>query len=129
MRGGRTVTSTEALPYASAPPGGQPPYLHAEYGSTVKRAPLRKPIRLDHTLSEVTGPSFADGWAGPNAVDLTRQHKGEPLGERVIVAGRVRDRGCRPGANYPLAPLRCQSARPHIHTRAPPKSPLPPHFH
>src|SRR5260221_6783274 len=123
MRGGRTVTSTEALPYASAPPGGQPPYLHAEYGSTVKRAPLRKPIRLEHTLSEVTGPSFADGWAGPNAVDLTRQHKGEPLGERVIVAGSVRDRAGRAVGDTLLVRLARHFARRAIHARDQPHAP------
>jgi len=34
-------------PFAPVPPGAQPPYLHADYGSTVKRAPQNPPIRLE----------------------------------------------------------------------------------
>ena len=78
-------------PFARVGEGAQPPYLHRDYGSTVKRAPQHAPIRIDHTLTEVTGPIFTDGWAGADAADLTRQHHGEPLGERIIVAGRVLD--------------------------------------
>src|SRR5581483_667941 len=84
------------LEYARQPAGEQPPALYPDYASTVKRAPQRPPLRFEHTLSEVTGPRFADFWAGPDAADLTRRHRGEPLGERIIVAGRVLDEAGRP---------------------------------
>src|SRR5947208_1108426 len=45
--------------------GEQPPYLYEPYRSTLKRAPRRPPIPLPHTVSEVTGPGFSKGWAGP----------------------------------------------------------------
>lgn len=122
------MTSTAPLPYAGATPGGQPPYLHADYGSTVKRAPRRAPIRLDHTLSEVTGPSFTDGWAGLDAVDLTRQHKGEPLGERIILAGRVHDQDGKPVANTLIELWQCNSAGRYIHERDQHDAPLDPNF-
>ena len=64
--------TTTIRPFAPVPEGAQPPYLHADYGSTRKRAPNHQPIRLEQTLTEVTGPVFADGWAGPEVVDLTR---------------------------------------------------------
>src|SRR5436309_14981363 len=83
-------------PFARPRPGTQPPYLYPDYQSTVKRSPKRPLIAFEHTLSEVTGPIFADRWAGPDATDLTRQHQGAPLGERIIVAGRVLDEGGRP---------------------------------
>jgi protocatechuate 3,4-dioxygenase, beta subunit len=122
------VTTTDPRPYASVPPGGQPPYLHAEYGSTVKRAPARKPIRLEHTLSEVTGPSFADFWAGPNAADLTRQHKGAPLGERMILAGAVRDGDGRPVADTLIELWQCNSAGRYVHASDQHDAPLDPNF-
>jgi protocatechuate 3,4-dioxygenase, beta subunit len=122
------VTTTDPRPYASAPQGGQPPYLHAEYGSTVKRAPARKPIRLEHTLSEVTGPSFADFWAGPNAADLTRQHKGAPLGERMILAGAVRDGDGRPVADTLIELWQCNSAGRYVHASDQHDAPLDPNF-
>src|SRR5207302_11424509 len=83
--------TTSPPPFARPRPGTQPPYLYPDYASTVKRAPHRAPIRFEHTLSEVTGPVFADRWAGPDATDLTTPHKGAPLGERIIVQGRVLD--------------------------------------
>ena len=122
------VTTTDPRPYAGPPQGGQPPYLHAAYGSTVKRAPSRKPLRLERTLSEVTGPSFADFWAGPNAADLTRQHKGEPLGERMILAGTVRDGDGRPVADTLIELWQCNSAGRYIHARDQHNAPLDPNF-
>src|SRR5688500_14444073 len=51
-------------PYNPERPGGQPPYDHAPYASTHKRHPKEKLVKLEHTLTEVTGPGFAGGWAG-----------------------------------------------------------------
>jgi protocatechuate 3,4-dioxygenase beta subunit len=62
----------------------------------MKRSPARAPLRLEHTLSEVTGPSFSSGWAGPDLLDLTRPGKGEALGQRIILVGRVLDEDGRP---------------------------------
>ena len=116
------------LPYARTVPGAQPPYLHAAYGSTVKRAPLRPPIRLPNTLSEVTGPRFADGWVGANQVDLTRQHKGAPLGERMILAGHVRDQDGKPAADTLIELWQCNSSGRYTHARDQHDAPLDPNF-
>jgi protocatechuate 3,4-dioxygenase beta subunit len=80
-------------------PGTQPDYLHLPYVSSIKRAPTKPQIRIPFTLSEVTGPSFRPEIVQPKACDLTRQHSGEPLGERIIVSGRVLDENARPLAN------------------------------
>src|SRR5436305_7770515 len=55
--------ASDPLPYQRPRPGTQPPTLYPDYASTVKRAPKRKPIRFEHTLSEVTVPSIAESWA------------------------------------------------------------------
>jgi protocatechuate 3,4-dioxygenase beta subunit len=85
----------QLLGYRRPPAQTQPVYLEPRYVSTLKRAPTQPLILLPHTLSEVTGPVF--GWddirAGDN--DLTRQHDGEPIGERIIVSGRVFDENGR----------------------------------
>lgn len=73
-----------------------PPYLHPDYVSTRTRAPKRPLVPLAHTLSEVTGPAFGDEPVGELDHDLTRQHEGEPLGERMILHGRVLDGDRRP---------------------------------
>lgn len=87
----------------SEPPGyrrphrdTQPDYLHPPYVSTRRRAPTNPLILLPHTLSEVTGPLFGHDAIAPTDHDLTRQHAGEPIGERIIVTGRVLDEEGRP---------------------------------
>src|SRR6266540_3349866 len=68
-----------------------PPRPFADYRSTVKRSPSRPLIIMPHTLSELTGPVYGHESVRDGDNDLTRQHEGEPLGERIIVHGRVLD--------------------------------------
>ena len=90
------MNRTDPIPYARENKRAQPAYDYADYRSTEKRHPKGKLIRIEHTLSEVTGPGFASGWAGPDSADLIHQHKSAPVGERIIVAGRVLDEDGRP---------------------------------
>ena len=64
--------------------------------ATRTRAPKQPLVPLAHTLSEVTGPVFGHERVGELDHDLTRQHASEPLGERIIVSGRVLDGDGRP---------------------------------
>src|ERR1043166_8309973 len=77
--------------YLRPPAHTQPAYVEPLYVSTLKRGPKHPPIILPHTLSEITGPVF--GWSDikPTDFDLTRQHEGDPIGERIIITGRVLD--------------------------------------
>jgi protocatechuate 3,4-dioxygenase, beta subunit len=76
--------------------GVHPPLDWPAYRSTALRAPSRPLVPLPHTLTELTGPVFGDDRLGPGDADLTGQHDGEPLGERIIVTGRVLDEAGRP---------------------------------
>jgi protocatechuate 3,4-dioxygenase beta subunit len=69
----------------------QPPYLYPDYVATRLRAPKRPLVILPRTLSDTTGPVYGRGAVGELDDDLTRQHSGEPLGERIVVTGRVLD--------------------------------------
>jgi protocatechuate 3,4-dioxygenase beta subunit len=73
-----------------------PPYLHPDYVATRTRSPKRPLLLLPHTLSEVTGPVYGHDRVGELDHDLTRQHDGEPIGERIILHGRVLDGDGRP---------------------------------
>jgi len=115
-------------PYARPPPGGQPPYLHEEYRSTIKRAPSRALLPLDQTISEVTGPAFAPASAGPEVVDLTRQGKAEPLGQRIVLAGRLLDEGGRPVAKSLVELWQCNAAGRYLHQKDQHDAPLDPNF-
>jgi protocatechuate 3,4-dioxygenase, beta subunit len=76
--------------------GPDPPYLFPDYRSTTLRAPGKPLLLLPQTLSELTGPVYGHDDVGALDHDLTEGHGGEPLGERIIVAGRVTDGDGRP---------------------------------
>jgi protocatechuate 3,4-dioxygenase beta subunit len=66
------------------------------YRSTRRRAPDRPLVTLPEELHSVSGPVFGEDALGEGDGDLTRQHDGEPLGERIIVTGRVVDEDGHP---------------------------------
>jgi protocatechuate 3,4-dioxygenase beta subunit len=92
-----------------------PPYLHPDYASTLTRAPKRPLVPLPHTLSEVTGPVFGHELVGELDHDLTRQHEGEPVGERIILHGRVLDGDGRPVRNTLVEIWQANSAGRYLH--------------
>jgi len=75
----------------------EPPYLHPDYRSTELRAPKHEPVVLpDEWFHNVPGPVFGRIPVRDEDADLTRQHRGEPLGERIIITGRVLDSDGQP---------------------------------
>ncbi len=109
--------------------GTQPDNDYAPYGSTVKRHPTQPLISLAHSLSEITGPSFADRWHGADAADLTRDGKGEAQGQRIIVTGRVLDEDGRPVRNTLVEVWQANAAGRYDHDGDGHDAPLDPHFH
>ena len=103
--------------YAKPLPGAQPPLLHPAYRSTLKRAPLRPPLRLEQGLSEITGPGFTSGWAGPSETDLTRAATGEAMGQRIVVTGRLRDGDGRPIRQGLVELWQCNAAGRYLHEK------------
>jgi len=85
------MTSIVVSGYRRATEGVHPPLAVPAYRSTLRRAPSRPPLIIPTTLTEITGPALGERDLGPLDADLTRQHSGEPLGERIIVHGRVLD--------------------------------------
>ncbi len=73
-----------------------PPHLHPDYVGTRLRAPTQPLVVLPASLSELTGPVFGDAALSETDWDLTRQHEGAPLGERITVSGRVLGSDGRP---------------------------------
>jgi protocatechuate 3,4-dioxygenase beta subunit len=105
-----------------------PPYLHPEYKATWLRAPDRPLTILPSTLSEITGPAYGHGREGPLDHDLTRQHGGEPLGERIIVTGRVLDGDGRPVRNSLVEIWQANAAGRYVHQGDQHPAPLDPNF-
>src|SRR6201992_3247701 len=75
--------------YIREPVGTHPPLDYPPYKSTALRHPTQPLIYLPQTISEVTAPPRGEPLAiVPGDADLTRQHEGEPIGERITVSGR-----------------------------------------
>ncbi len=105
-----------------------PPYLYPDYKSTRLRAPEKPLVISPHTLSEVTGPIYGHGLIGELDNDLTRQHEGEPLGERIIVTGRVLDGDGRPVRNSLIEVWQANAAGRYVHQGDRHPAPLDPNF-
>jgi protocatechuate 3,4-dioxygenase beta subunit len=114
--------------YRRPEPGTQPEYLYPAYRSTTRRAPTKPLILLPHTLSEITGPVYGHEDIGETDTDLTRQHTGEPLGERIIVTGRVLDEDARPVPNILLEIWQANAAGRYRHVNDNHPAPLDPNF-
>ena len=78
-----------------------PPGYTPVYKTSVPRSPRQPMLTLQQTMSEMTGPSFGHDDLGPLDNDLTMnfQHTGMPVGQRIIVHGRVLDEDARPVKN------------------------------
>ena len=108
--------------------GPNPPYIYPDYRSTTLRGPKRPLLLLPQTLSELTGPVFGHESVGELDHDLTRQHDGEPLGERIIVTGRVLDSAGKPVRSALIEIWQANAAgRYHHHVDRHP-APLDPNF-
>ena len=105
-----------------------PPYLYPEYGSTRLRAPRRPLIPIAQTLSEITGPIFGAEVIGPNDADLTGQHEGEPIGQRITVSGRVLDGDGNGVANTLVEVWQANAAGRYAHREDQHHAPVDPNF-
>src|SRR5206468_2152905 len=87
------------LPHYAADSESHPPNSSEPYRSSVLRAPHRPLQLIPQHLTEITGPLLGADRLGELDHDLTRQHAGEPLGERIIVTGRLLVSSTRPVPN------------------------------
>jgi protocatechuate 3,4-dioxygenase, beta subunit len=73
--------------------GVHPPAYSPNYKTSVSRSPRQPLLSLQNSLSEITGPVFGHHELGPLDNDLIRNYakSGDPIGERIIVHGRVLD--------------------------------------
>ncbi|HUA82874.1 MAG TPA: protocatechuate 3,4-dioxygenase subunit beta [Bryobacteraceae bacterium] len=106
----------------------QAPLLHPPYRASLRRAPHRPLIQIPHTLSELTGPLYGHNPIGETDNDLTRQHFGEPVGQRIIVAGRVIDEDGRAIPNTLVELWQCNAAGRYRHHADNHHAPLDPNF-
>jgi protocatechuate 3,4-dioxygenase, beta subunit len=107
-----------------------PPYIHAPYRSTSLRGPTKPLIPIQQTLSELTGPVYGHESVGRLDADLTKNARknGEPLGERIIVTGRVVGDDGRPLPDTLLEIWQANACGRYVHRTDQHDAPLDPNF-
>jgi protocatechuate 3,4-dioxygenase beta subunit len=116
------------LPQIDDADRADPPYDFPDYRSTALRSPRRPLLLLPRTLSETTGPVFGEDALDEHDADLTRQHHGEPLGERIVVTGRVVDPDGRPLRGALVEIWQANAAGRYLHDGDRHPAPLDPNF-
>lgn len=124
---------TEPLPpndpvETSAFVGTQPPLLYPPYASTVRRAPSQPLIRVPANYADLAAPVYGYMPIGETDNDLTRQHEGEPLGERIIVGGQVLDEDGRAVPHTLIEIWQCNAAGRYRNALDDHPAPLDPNF-
>ena len=117
------------LPIVEPPIAGtQPEYHFPPYVSSIARSPRMPLVMLPKTRTETIGPVFGPGLIRAHDNDLTAQHEGEPVGERIYVHGRVLDEDGRPVRGALVEVWQANAAGRYRHKMDGHDAPLDPNF-
>ena len=105
-------------------------YISPEYKSSILRGVSKSLVEIDPELSELTGPAYGAEVIGELDHDLTKngQVNGEPIGERIVVTGRVLDENGDPVANTLVEVWQANAGGRYIHKQDQHDAPLDPNF-
>lgn len=131
----QTQISAEIVALGLNPPARDPnwaehrPSTHfAPYRSSLLRHPTKSLQLIDPETIELTSPAFGPRDVGEAENDLTTMTTGEPLGERIVVEGRVLDGEGRPVRGQLIEVWQANAAGRYRHKRDRHPAPLDPHF-
>lgn len=107
-----------------------PPYEASEYKSTILRAPSKPLLITKKTLSELSSPVFKDFELGVLDNDLTKNaiKDGNPIGERIVVSGKVTNELGQPIPNTLMEIWQANAAGRYVHKLDQHNAPLDPNF-
>ncbi|POX39537.1 protocatechuate 3,4-dioxygenase subunit beta [Streptomyces sp. Ru73] len=113
-----------------APAAHHPPRDYAPYRSSTLRHPKQPLVAVhgDPETVELSGPAFGHTDVTALDNDLTKQHHGEPLGERITVSGRVLDGRGRPVRGQLVEIWQANASGRYAHQRDDHPAPLDPNF-
>jgi protocatechuate 3,4-dioxygenase beta subunit len=106
----------------------QPRLDYAPYRSSLLRHPVNELHHADPEAVELSAPCFGDRDVHPLDSDLTIQHSGEPIGERMVVTGRVVDNTGRPVRRQLVEIWQANASGRYVHNRDQHPAPLDPNF-
>ncbi|MET9510849.1 protocatechuate 3,4-dioxygenase subunit beta [Streptomyces flavidovirens] len=123
-------TGYEKARAAGAPAAHHPPRDFPPYRSSLLRHPKQPLVAVDGDPEtvELSGPVFGHTDVTELDHDLTRQHAGEPLGERITVSGRLLDSAGRPVRGQLVELWQANASGRYAHQRDQHPAPLDPNF-
>jgi protocatechuate 3,4-dioxygenase beta subunit len=107
---------------------GEPRLDYPPYRSSGLRHPTKGLLDAEPETIERFAPVFGQRDVDPLEADLTIQHGGEPIGERIVVTGRVLDGDGRPVTGQLVEIWQANAAGRYVHRRDRHPAPLDPHF-
>lgn len=107
-----------------------PSALTPNYKTSVTRSPRSSLISIPQTASEITGPTFGHDDIGPLDHDLIKNYAqtGDPIGERIIIHGRVLDENARPVPNTLVEVWQANAGGRYRHKKDTYLAPIDPNF-
>lgn len=107
-----------------------PPLIYPDYRSTVFRGPKKPLVTLDEDLMDDRLPVYGEDILGEFDHDLTKNGRvnGEPLGERIVVHGKVTDERGAPVPNTLIEIWQANAAGRYVHKTDQHDAPLDPNF-
>ncbi|WP_431711031.1 protocatechuate 3,4-dioxygenase subunit beta [Glutamicibacter uratoxydans] len=106
----------------------QPRVNFAPYRSSLLRHPTKDLHHADPETIELYAPAFGERDVHILESDLTIQHNGDPIGERIVVSGQVLDGDGRPVAGQLIEIWQANAAGRYVHKRDQHPAPIDPNF-
>ena len=124
------IAEIHAGPVLTTSDGGetQPRLDFGPYRSSILRHPTKGLHLVDPEDVELVAPVFGPSDVDPLEADLTIQDRGEPIGERIRVTGRVVDGDGRPVRRQLVEVWQANAGGRYVHRRDQHPAPLDPHF-
>ena len=117
------------MKFDSVEVGLYPTLIYPPYKSTIKRGPTQAPLRIVAAEPVTTNITASRSLILPNDMDLTAHGQSQPLGEKIVVTGRVLDEDGKPVRNSLLEVWQCNAAGRYWHKRDQHDAPLDPNFY
>ena len=106
------------------------PHIYPFYKSTLLRGPTQALVPIKQSLAQLTAPVYGYDQLGALDHDLTQNavKNGQPMGERIIVTGRVLDEDGRPVAHTLVEVWQANAAGRYVHKADQHNAPLDANF-
>ena len=114
--------------FDAVPPGVYPDAIFPAYKSTALRGPRHAPVRVELPLPAGQGVGFRRELVSAGDADLTTRGASAPLGEKIVVTGRVTDEDGSPVRDSLIEVWQCNSAGRYFHRKDQHDAPLDPNF-